>query len=100
MMADTIWKYPLAYQDRQEVSLPIYAKILSVGCTRDGLFLWAKVSPVLAKGHAHEKHTILVVGTGNPMHDRPYRAYDFIGTVIVPTPNIDLVWHIFEEKSL
>jgi hypothetical protein len=97
-MADTIWKYPLAHQDRQEIALPMYAKILSVGCTRDGLFLWAKVSPVLAKAHPHARHTICVIGTGNPMHDQPDKSYDFLGTVIEPTRTIDLVWHIFEEK--
>lgn len=97
-MSDTIWKYPLELRDRQEISLPIYAKILSVGVTRDGLFLWAQVSPVLAKSHAHEKHTILVIGTGNPMPYHMDKDCHFIGTVIDPTRTIDLVWHIFEER--
>lgn len=99
-MSDTIWKYPLEHQDRQTVRLPIYAKILSAGCTRDGIFLWARVSPVLAKAHQNENHTILIIGTGNPMHDQPDKKYTFIGTVIEPTRTIDLIWHIFEETPL
>jgi hypothetical protein len=98
-VADTIWKYPLHITDRQEVRLPRYAEILSAGVAQRQLCIWARVSPVLAKAEPLEERIILVVGTGNPMHDDPRKNYIFIGTVVIPTNSMDLVWHIFEEKS-
>lgn len=84
-----IWKYELKLVDRQAVSMPIGATILSVANQRGNLCLWAKVNP----RHNHPTNRIIqIVETGNPI---PNEEMTFIGTVVIDP----FVWHVFECVS-
>jgi len=92
----TIWKFPLAITDGQEVKMPKGATILSVGMIGDSLFLWAMVD---SEEVEKEYRQIRIHGTGH--HVYKYDRLTFLGTVIQPLPMSvppALVWHIFEER--
>ena len=61
----TIWKYPIAMTDVQNVTMPVGAEILSVQPQGGELQLWAIVDPEAAP----EFRVIECVGTGHWMHD-------------------------------
>lgn len=80
----TIWKYPLALVDVQEVTMPQCADILTVQ-VQDGVpCLWAIVDT--AYGLTSRKFHIF--GTGKPIRD----GLKYIGTFQTPP----FVWHVFE----
>lgn len=83
----TIWKFPLEIKDRQEIRMPIGARILSVQLQNETMTLWAWVNP----DAYHETRAFVIVGTGNEMWDR---VKTYIGTV--QTHHGALVWHVFE----
>lgn len=91
-----IWKYQLQIIDRQIFSMPVGAKLLSVGNqTDDPLFgelqtgscvcIWALVD---TDADLVER-TFEIIGTGNPMEDD---ERFFVGTCIIDP----FVWHVFE----
>lgn len=88
-MSRTIWKYPFHVNDSVVIEMPIGAKIIPfVGGAMpydDMLFIWAEVDPEAER----EDRVLHVVGTGNPMPQRPMRH---IGTC----PNGRFVWHVYE----
>lgn len=83
----TIWKYTLEITDRQSISMPIRADILSVAVQNDQICLWASVETT----EEELRREIVIVGTGNQMPEDRMR---FIGTVL--THQDALVWHIYE----
>ncbi len=94
----TIWKYELspiadaivirAPEDWHPMSVGVQRNIpISVGVQEDMLVLWAIVDPLALL----EDHTILVRGTGHPLHEDDSL---FIGTAQMPN---GLVWHVFER---
>lgn len=85
---NTIYKYPLAVLDEQEVSMPGRAVVLCAQIQSGALCLWARVwteSPL-------EKRTFLIVGTGNSFPESKLPP-KHIGTV----QNGPFVWHVFEK---
>lgn len=84
----TIWKFPLAVQDRQDIQVPEGASFLSVKTQNGSLCLWAIVDPSQPK----QRRTIEILGTGHKL-DESEREY--IGTAIMADGA--LVWHIFER---
>jgi len=89
-MKKTIWKFPLALADLQNVMMPEGSEILTAQVQPgSGLCIWAIVnseSPL-------QRREIEVIGTGNPMPDAKRR---YIATVQMVGGS--LVWHIFERE--
>lgn len=81
-----IWEFPLAITDRQDIRMPIGARILSVGNQEDVLTLWARVDPKAKLVPT----TIAIYGTGNPI-GTPESDEVHIGTVQMGP----LVWHCY-----
>ena len=90
-MSRTIWKYPFHVNDSVVIEMPVGAKIIPfVAAARleygeRGLVVWAEVDPEAER----EDRVLHVVGTGNPMPQRPMRH---IGTCIAGP----FVWHVYE----
>lgn len=84
----TIYKYPLKIQDKQTVSIPMGAQILSVQVQDEVVCLWALVDPELPK----KEFEFQMLGTG---HDASHinANYLHIGTVQLDDGN--LVFHVF-----
>lgn len=82
-----IYKYPLQLMDRQTLSMPDGAKILSIQAQRDQVCLWAMVDE-----NAQEiARTIAIYGTGQPIPDEPgtyMQTFQMAGG--------NLVFHAFE----
>lgn len=85
----TIWKFPLKVEDRQRISLPFGAELLSVQMQHDKPCLWARVHT----DQPLEDRVIFTQGTGNPI---PEGAGRFIGTYQLNGGN--LVFHVFDSK--
>ena len=90
-MDKTIWKYELTMADKQYIEMPHGAEILCVQLQNDTPFLWALVTPKLAK----ENRLFEIFGTGHPISPKFYRKY--IGTFQLP--NAELVFHLFEKMK-
>lgn len=84
-----IFKYVLDIIERQEVIMPVRAKILCVQTQREKLCLWALVDPDAIL----EPRKIRIHGTGHDVPDDERLKY--IGTA--PMRNGSLIWHVFEE---
>ncbi len=87
----TIWKYTLAVQDEQTISLPSGAQVLSVQTQGGVVCLWAMVDPAMPK----VERMVYVRGTGHPI-SMEIGPVDFVGTVQLFAG--DLVWHVFVSK--
>jgi hypothetical protein len=83
----TIWKYPLAITDRQTITMPRNAQLLTVQTQEGSLVLWALVRPE-ETGVGRE---IAIYGTGNPMP--PYPG-EYVATF--SSHSNALVWHVFD----
>lgn len=90
---ETIWKYSLQITDRQTVTMPVGAEILSVQDQAGGLQLWAVVVP---EEERREKRVIEIVGTGNPMADVLAEGLSRCHLATVQARGGALVWHVFE----
>lgn len=84
-----IWKYNLAIQDNQILTMPHDAQILSVANQNGNLCLWAMVDPEANP----VKRCIEIIGTGNPINTDIGTDREFIGTVVINP----FVWHVFER---
>ena len=89
MALTRIYKYELYFG--RTVYLPKGAKILSVGCQGDGLFLWAEVDPNETR---KEARLFIVYGTGHDI-ESPEKVRKFVGTALMHGGS--LVWHVFEK---
>lgn len=86
----TIWKFPLEITDRQTVSMPGGAQILTVQTQNGTPCLWALVD----EGESEkEDRSIYTQATGGPFVDDPGDLI-YIGTYQLPT----LVFHVFTPK--
>ena len=75
-MTKKVFKYLIQITTHETtIEMPIGAKIISVGCQNDELFLWAHVDTEKAT----EKRKIAVYGTG---HEVTHEGV-FIGTVLM-----------------
>lgn len=81
----TIYKYPLALIDDQEIMMPGKPTLFKVGLDPAGeLCVWALVEPT----HVQKPQRFFVVGTG---HSVPCAAYIWVGTV----QQGSFMWHVF-----
>ena len=90
---EVIWKYGLPIVDRQTLTMPVSAEILSVQEQAGGLQLWAVVVP---EEKRREQRVIEIVGTGNPMPDVIAEGLSRYHLATVQTAGGSLVWHVFE----
>lgn len=89
----TIWKTALEITDRQEIKMPVGAKILSVQMQKGVVCLWYLFNSDLVIP-VSEDRVILIAGTGNPFTEQ---RGPFIGTI--QQAGGALVWHVFEGKE-
>jgi hypothetical protein len=89
-MAARIFKYPIEVKDKQVVSMPRGAQVLSVQMQNGKLTVWALCPAATA---VHESRTFHVFGTG---HDLPEAADS--RTFVATVQDGNYVWHIFEFK--
>ncbi len=84
-----IYKYFLEITDRQTLTLPQYAQILTVQVQAGNPYLWALVDPNAPKAEYH----FAIFGTGYPVS--PDLALAYIATF--QQYEGKLVFHVFEE---
>ncbi len=82
-----IWKFQLELTDRQTLSMPIGAELLTIQVQRDVPQLWALCNPDAEK----EPRTIAIYGTG---HLVPNEYGKYIATFQIS--NGALIFHAFE----
>ncbi len=87
----TIYKYPLHIVDRQVLSMPSGARILTAMLQGDDVCLWAEVEP--GGPWPPIERTIRIIGTGHSMPDTSTLRY--INSVI----HGRFVWHVYEEAN-
>jgi 6-phosphogluconolactonase/glucosamine-6-phosphate isomerase/deaminase len=85
----TIYKYPLKIQDKQTISMPIGAQILSVQVQDEVVCLWALVEPRLPKREIEFQ----MLGTG---HDAGHINSNFKHISTVQVDGGNLVFHVFQ----
>lgn len=85
----TIWKFPLAVTDFQNVRMPKGAEILSVADQHGVVCVWALVD---SEAELRDR-MFYILGTGNPVSER--LPWQFVGSV---QQNI-FVWHVFVTKD-
>jgi hypothetical protein len=86
-MAKEIWKYPFQ-TDRDEIVMPLGAKIITAGMQGDDFFVWAIVDPAQT---LRATRRIAMFGTGHPMTEED-AAGRFINTIFFGP----LVFHVFD----
>mgnify|MGYP006935515294 CR=1 FL=1 len=84
----SVWKYPLALIDEQDVIAPAGAVPLSVQMQRSLPCVWMLVDPAVGS----VPYRVRIVGTG---HEITTPIGEFLGTM--QTSNGSLVWHVFIE---
>jgi hypothetical protein len=89
----TIWKFPLAGNDVNNVVMPAGAKVLTVQMQGRDITLWADVDD---KAKANEARIFLIFGMGQPMPKEMGYRNVYIGTV----QDRAFVWHVFEQVGL
>ena len=89
MSMNTIYKYRLSVQDRQEICIPSGASLLSVQMQNGTPCLWALVNT----GNPLEEVVIRMYGTGHEVTNPG--TLEFIGTF--QYVEYGLVYHVFKE---
>ena len=89
-MTTTIWKFPLQVIDKQVISMPKDAIVLTVQVQGSQPCLWARLSPDTPS----EKRTFLTYGTGHEIESEPG---PYIGTYQLEGGQ--LVFHVFESRG-
>lgn len=90
----TIYKYPLEITDQQAIEVPAHAEFLTAQMQRTSiledrkLYVWAIVDTANLKEIEH----FFIVGTGNPMPEKP-KLLQHLGTV--QEEDGWLIWHVF-----
>lgn len=87
-----ILKYRLEIMDKQSISMPGGAKVLSAQMQRGFLQVWALCE---SRDATTADREFLVIGTGNPC-PAEIECAAFIGTV--QQHDGALVWHVFEVQ--
>ncbi len=91
-MMKTIHKQHLDLADRQELVLPVDARILHLGWQHDQITIWYLCNVYLSDATTlGETRTFVVHGTGMAFEDSGLK---YIGTAF---SDRGFVWHIFEE---
>jgi hypothetical protein len=86
---NTIYKYPIEITDKQTVSMPIGAQVLSAQMQGTQLCIWALVEV----GNINCDRRVRVFGTGNTVKlDGNWKFVDSVQERI-------FVWHVFVESE-
>ncbi len=85
-----IFKYPLAFEDHQEIMMPTGAHILSAQLQGNRICLWARVNSEAPP----RPREISIYGTGHPLRDYPGTYINTIQT------EGSLVFHVYDRGSL
>jgi hypothetical protein len=86
---NTIYKYPIEITDKQTVSMPIGARVLSAQMQGTQLCIWALVEV----GNINCDRRVRVFGTGNTVKlDGNWKFVDSVQERI-------FVWHVFVESE-
>ena len=89
----TIWKYPIIITDRQTITIPVDAEILTVALQDDIPCIWAMVDTEVPPEIRH----IEIFGTGNPIpFERGITNRKYIGSL----HQNYFVWHVFENLEI
>lgn len=89
-----VFRYPLEITDRQILTVPMSAVVLSVGQSREDpkfmVDMWVRVPEVAPDVQI----VVYIIGTGNLMPEElnDYSRARFIGTVVT---SADQVYHVF-----
>ena len=86
-----IWKWELEITDRQELSMPVAARLLDVQMQNGRPCLWASCD----ENAQRVQRIIDIYGTGNPMPENPG---EYIGTFQVEGGL--LVFHVFDAGMM
>ena len=84
-----VHKFPLRTTDRQEIYLPVSAKVLTVQVQHGTPCLWALVD----EDADLTKHSLTIVGTGHPVGS----VGEYIGTYQLDSGA--LVFHVFNSLN-
>jgi hypothetical protein len=94
-MEKRIWKFELEVTDKQFISMPKEAELLTVQTQNQPLYekpcLWALINPI----NDWEERCFEIFGTGHPIHYDMGIERKYIGTFQVNCSN--LVFHVFER---
>ena len=88
----TIWRYPLPVTDHQTISLPLGARVLSVGHQHNEPSIWVLVDENTTFSTPRTFH---MLGTGYPTGG--ICSMHFLGTLLLHDGS--LVFHVFEEAA-
>lgn len=86
-----VYKYQLVVTDRQKVTMPKDAKVLTIQVQNGTPCIWAMVEPK----NPEEEVTIRIHGTGHNISDT--ERLEYIGTF--QWRNYGFVFHAFKEKQ-
>jgi len=98
-MNETIWKFeitPPVMGNTCKVDLPRGAKVVSVNCIGDQMFIWVKFY-VDMKDQDFVPHYFEIFGTGHEIHNDMGVDRKYIGTCLMHGGG--LVWHVFERMD-
>ena len=84
----TVWKYPLTFEDRQVLDLPIGARVLHFGNQREVPCIWVEV---VSECWETAQRVFRLAGTE---HDLGIEKREYVGSVIFAGG--DLVFHLYE----
>lgn len=86
MTLNTIWKFPLALQERQTILMPRESNLLHIGAPSlpESILLWAAVDDKAPQDEVE----FIIAGTGHPL---PHVG-SHVGTV---QTSDGFVWHVF-----
>lgn len=93
-MEKRVYKYPLEVQDRQVITIPKGAKILSLHVQDSTPCIWVLVD---ANEQQKEKVVLRTFGTGQSLYSNG-KNLEFIGTYLLR--NDQAVFHVFIEHEL
>lgn len=93
-MKQVVWKFPLAFADRQTLGVPVAGFTpLKVDTQFGRPYLWALVNPDAAVG----TRTVFIRGTGQVTEtEKPLTRRDYIDTFT--TESGELVFHVFMQN--
>lgn len=96
---NTIWKFPLKFDDFFTITMPRDAKILTVQMQHGVITLWALVDPASVT----EERRFRIVGTGQPLEgnlwDLVYRGTVQDSRAALGEGWHEFVWHVFEVAN-
>jgi len=84
-----IYKYPLELMKRQQIELPLGAKVVSFQAQAEQLCVWALID---TEQEDIVQETFCIIGTGLRI---PSDATKYVGTAQIPP----YVWHLFIVPS-